>query len=142
MKVIQWFAICLFIFLFSSNSEAQSFLKAQGRLIVNEKGEKVILRGMGLGGWMLQESYMLKLGPVGPQHRIRQRIEELIGKEKTAAFYDGWLASHTRKIDIDSMASWGFNSVRLPMHYRLYTLSVEEEPVAGRNTWLEKGFAL
>jgi endoglucanase len=142
MKVIQWFAICLFFFLFSSNSEAQSFLKAQGRLIVNENGEKVILRGMGLGGWMLQESYMLKLGPVGPQHRIRQRIEELIGKEKTAAFYDGWLASYTRKIDIDSMASWGFNSVRLPMHYRLYTLSVEEEAVAGRNTWLEKGFAL
>ena len=43
----------------------QGFLKAQGRLIVNEKGEKVILRGIGLGGWMLQEGYMLKLGKVG-----------------------------------------------------------------------------
>ena len=85
---------------------------------------------------------MLKLGPVGPQYRIKRRIEDLIGKEKTAAFYNGWLANQTRKIDIDSMASWGFNSVRLPMHYRLYTLSVEEEPAAGKNTWLEKGFAL
>ena len=28
------------------------------------------------------------------------------------------------------------------MHYNLYTLPVEEEPVPGENTWLEKGFAL
>ena len=142
MKIIQRFGFGLVCLLFFLNGSAQGFLKAQGRLIVNEKGEKVILRGMGLGGWMLQESYMLKLGPVGTEHRIRSAFEDLVGKVKTAAFYEGWLANHTRKIDIDSMAAWGFNSVRLPMHYRLYTLSVEEEPVAGKNTWLEKGFAL
>ncbi|WP_188929240.1 glycoside hydrolase family 5 protein [Puia dinghuensis] len=142
MNIIQRFACCLLLLLFMTDGKAQGILRVQGRLIVNERGEKVILRGMGLGGWMLQESYMLKVGPVGPQYRIKRRIEELIGKEKTAAFYDGWLASQTRKIDIDSMAAWGFNSVRLPMHYRLYTLSVEEEPVPGKNTWLEKGFAL
>jgi endoglucanase len=133
----------ILILLLSVNpTQAQGFLKAQGRLITNEKGEKVILRGMGLGGWMLQESYMLKIGGVGPQYLIRRRISDLVGPEKTAAFYDAWLANHTRKIDIDSMAAWGFNSVRLPMHYHLYTLSVEEEPVRGQQTWLEKGFAL
>jgi hypothetical protein len=121
---------------------AQGFLKAQGRLIVNEKGEKVILRGMGLGGWMLQESYMLKLGGVGPQYLMRRKISDLAGPERAAAFYEAWLADQTRRIDIDSMAAWGFNSVRLPMHYHLFTLAVEEEPVAGKDTWLEKGFAL
>jgi cellulase (glycosyl hydrolase family 5) len=120
----------------------QGFLKAKDTLIVNGKGEPVILRGMGLGGWMLQEPYMLKLNGVGPQFRIRERISELIGPEKTATFYDVWLMCHTRKIDIDSMAAWGFNSVRLPMHYNLYTLPVDKEPVKGKNTWLEKGFAL
>src|ERR1700753_2993922 len=91
--------VCLFYF---ATGEAQGFLKAQGRLIVNEKGEKVILRGMGLGGWMLQEGYMLKLGKVGPQHLIREKITELVGPEKAAAFYDRWLANDIRKIDIDS----------------------------------------
>lgn len=142
MKIIQRLGFGLAFLLFLTDGKAQGFLHAQGRLIVNERGEKVILRGMGLGGWMLQESYMLKLGPVGPQYRIRKAFEDLVGKEKTADFYEGWLANHTRKIDIDSMTSWGFNSVRLPMHYRLYTLSVEEEPIKGKNTWLEKGFAL
>jgi endoglucanase len=134
--------IGLLLFVCQQKGMSQGFLKAKGKLIVNEKGEKVILRGMGLGGWMLQEGYMLKLGPVGPQYRIRERITDLVGPDSAAAFYDSWLASQTRKIDIDSMAAWGFNSVRLPMHYHLYTLSIDEEPVAGKNTWLEKGFAL
>ena len=134
--------IGLLLFVCVQKGTGQGFLKAKGKLIVNEKGEKVILRGMGLGGWMLQEGYMLKLGPVGPQYRIRERITDLVGPDSAAAFYDSWLASQTRKIDIDSMAAWGFNSVRLPMHYHLYTLSIDEEPVAGKNTWLEKGFAL
>jgi endoglucanase len=134
--------LCLFLSSYLLDGMGQGFLKAQGPLIVNGKGEKIILRGMGLGGWMLQEGYMLKVGNIGTQHRIRAKIEELAGPEKTKEFYDGWLAGHTRKIDIDSMASWGFNSVRLPMHYHLYTPAVEEEPVAGKNTWLEKGFAL
>jgi hypothetical protein len=31
-----------------------------------------LLRGMGLGGWMLQEGYMLKLGNLGQQHAMRK----------------------------------------------------------------------
>ncbi|WP_298740080.1 cellulase family glycosylhydrolase [uncultured Chitinophaga sp.] len=121
---------------------AQGFLRASGTRIVNEKNENVLLRGMGLGGWMLQEGYMLRVNGPGQQHRIRERIQELTDPETTQAFYDAWLANHTRKQDIDSLKAWGFNSVRLPMHYNLYTLPVEKEPVAGQNTWLEKGFAL
>ncbi|WP_207423023.1 cellulase family glycosylhydrolase [Desertivirga brevis] len=121
---------------------AQGFLKAEGKQIVNEKGENVLLRGMGLGGWMLQEGYMLGLNEEGQQYRIKERIESLIGKKQTEEFYETWLSNHTTRADIDSLKAWGFNSVRLPMHYNLYTLAVEEEPVAGKNTWLSKGFAL
>ena len=143
MRLLKFFAPLLFIFpCLPSYSQSQGFLKADGKRIVNEKGENVILRGIGLGGWMLQEGYMLRLNKDGQQYRIRQRIEVLLGKEKTQEFYDAWLSNHTTKSDIDSLHAWGFNSVRLPMHYRLYTLPVENEPVAGRNTWLTKGFAL
>lgn len=128
--------------LLSFTGFSQGFLKAGGKKIVNEKGENVLLRGIGLGGWMLQEGYMLKINKESQQYRIRERIEELMGPKQTQEFYDAWLANHTRKIDVDSMKRWGFNSIRLPMHYNLYTLPVDKEPVAGQNTWLEKGFAL
>lgn len=121
---------------------AQGFLHANGKIIVNGKGEKFILRGMGIGGWMLQEGYMFKLGNLGQQYKIREKINEVVGPEKTAQFYTDWLLNHTTKTDIDSMAAWGFNSIRLPMHFNLYTLPVDEEPVAGKNTWIEKGFAM
>jgi endoglucanase len=136
--------ILLFSFAFFTNvAFSQTFLKADGQQIVNGKGEKIILRGMGLGGWMLQEGYMLRVNGIGQQqHVIRAKLEELTGKEKTKAFYDAWLSNHTTKRDIDSMAAWGFNSVRLPMHYNLYTLPIEEERVPGENTWVEKGFAM
>ena len=133
-------------FLFSALSicyaYGQGFLKTDGTRIVNDKGENILLRGMGLGGWMLQEGYMLGINKEGQQYRIRQRIGELVGKDKTGEFYREWLANHTTKTDIDSLASWGFNSVRLPMHYNLYTLPVEEEKVAGRQTWINKGFEM
>jgi len=121
---------------------AQGFLKAEDKKIVNEKGENVLLRGFGLGGWMLQEGYMLKINKDGQQYKIRERLEDLMGTKQTQEFYDAWLNNHTRKIDIDSLKAWGFNSVRLPMHYNLYTLPVEQEPITGQNTWLDKGFAL
>lgn len=126
----------------SLSAQAAGFLKADGQYIVNEQGEKVVLRGMGLGGWMLQEGYMLKLNEVGQQHRIQQKIEDLIGADATKEFYKAWRANHTTKADIDAMAKWGFNSVRLPMHFNLYTLPIEKEPVKGKQTWLKEGFEM
>jgi len=126
-----------------TNLNAQGFLKAMDKQMVNEKGENVLLRGIGLGGWMLQEGYMLGLSNNWQQqNQIRKHIAALIGEDRAQEFYDVWLANHTRKIDIDSLSAWGFNSVRLPMHYNLYTLPVEKEPVAGQQTWLDKGFAM
>ncbi len=124
------------------NVSAQG-LKASGKKIIDESGNEVILRGMGLGGWMLQEPYMMEMsGFAAAQWQIKDKIKALIGQANTDAFYNAWHDSHCTKKDIDSMAAWGFNSIRLPMHYNLYTLPIEEEPVAGQNTWLEKGFAM
>ena len=119
------------------------YLHVDGKKIVDENGAEVILRGMGLGGWMVQEGYMLETGSfAGPQHQIRAKITDLIGETDTQNFYDAWLQNHCTRRDVDSLSSWGFNSIRLPMHYNLFTLPIEHEPIANENTWLEKGFAI
>lgn len=135
-------ALIIFVAIGNLSVTAQG-LKASGKKIIDENGNEVILRGMGLGGWMLQEPYMMEMGGfAGTQWEIKEKIKALIGASNTDAFYNAWLANHCTKSDIDSMAAWGFNSVRLPMHYNLYTLPIEDEPVAGQNTWLEKGFVM
>lgn len=139
----QFIILLFYVFLnlpFLTN--AQGYLKAEGKYIVDGSGKPVILRGIGLGGWMLQEGYMFRLSNLGQQYRIKAAISDLIGPEKTEIFYNKWLSNHTTKKDIDSMAAWGFNSIRLPMHYNLYTKPIEQEPDPSKNTWIEKGFIM
>ena len=116
------------------------FLRAEGTRIVDGEGRAVLLRGMGLGGWMLQEGYMLGIKKEGTQHSIKTRITELVGKEDAEQFYRLWRQNHMTRADVDRLAASGFNSIRLPMHYNLFTLPIEEEPVKGRDTWLSTGF--
>ncbi|MGH2648504.1 MAG: glycoside hydrolase family 5 protein, partial [Ginsengibacter sp.] len=142
MKIITRSLLLLFALIFFTNIYSQGFLKASGKKIVNQKNENILLKGIGLGGWMLQEGYMLKLQGTNPQFSIRKRIEQLLSKEQTQEFYDTWLSNFVTKGDIDSLHAWGFNSVRLPMHYNLFTLPAEEEPDPNKQTWLTKGFAL
>lgn len=144
MKRLTRPVLCIIIVLiWTATGFTEGFLRRENRDIVDGSGQPVLLRGMGLGGWMLQEGYMMQTAAFAPtQHALKEKIRTLIGQAGMQAFYDAWLANHCRKIDVDSMAAWGFNSVRLPMHYNLFTFPVEEEPVSGENTWLETGFEL
>jgi endoglucanase len=116
---------------------ADGFLHTQGQDIVNEAGEKVMLRGVGLGNWMLPEGYMWKFGPFGdrPRH-IEKIVSDLIGEEQAAAFWKQWRATYVSEQDIARIAQLGFNSVRPSLNARLF-LSEGESP-----QYQEEGFAL
>ena len=143
MKLNIFTIIAFVVSVFFSHITYSQYLHQQGKYIVDGDGQEFISRSMGLGGWMLQEGYMLETaGFAGTQHEIRALIEESIGKDRTDEFYDAWLANHCTREDIDSLASWGFNAVRPALHYNLFTLPIEEEPVPGQDTWLLKGFQM
>ena len=90
MKAI-FIALCILLLpVVGPPALGQGFLRADGPRIVDGQGREIILRGMGLGGWMLQEGYMLRTS--GPQYNIEARVAELVGPERKAAFYDAWLA--------------------------------------------------
>ena len=137
-----FFRLTLLVCLFSSSLSAQ-FLRAEGKEILDKDNNPIILKGYGLGGWMLQEGYMMNsVGGADTQHEFKFKLQELIGIDKTQEFYDAWLDNFVTKQDIDSIASWGFNSVRVAMHYNLFTLPIEEENQPWENTWLTKGFEM
>src|SRR5437899_2458536 len=138
-KPICWI---LLLALCSAQSHAAAFLHTHNARVVNDQGAEIILRGMGLGGWMLQEGYMLGIRSNGTQHAIKARITDLVGKEDCEKFYGLWLQNDFNRADVDLLAKCGFNSIRVPMHYNLFTLAIESEPVKGQNTWLPRGFEL
>ena len=135
--------LAFIVVMMSRTTYAQGFLHTRGDKIVDGSGREVLLRGIGLGGWMLQEPYMLRLSGVAVNQRdIRSRIEALIGKERARTFYRAWLQNGMQKSDVDSLKAWGFNSIRLPMHYDLFTPDISQEPAHGHTTWLEEGVRL
>lgn len=135
-------SILISAFLLSQFGTSQ-ILKTQNQKIIDDKGNNIQLRGLGLGGWMLQEGYMLKTADfAGPQYKIKEKISELIGEDGMNRFYKAYLDNGITEEDIKFLAETGFNSVRLPMHYNLYTLPIEKEPVKGQNTWIDEGFLM
>lgn len=110
-----------FFLLSSSTLDAQGFLRVSDKKIVNGTGQEVLLKGIGLGGWLLQEGYMLHTsGFANAQWEIKKKIKDLVGTANAEAFYDAYRQNYVRRVDIDSLRSWGFNSVRLPFHYNLF----------------------
>ena len=142
MKNLSAWMVALEFMMLTVGAQSAGFLHAKDQRIVDGQGREVLLRGMGLGGWMLQEGYMLGINKEGTQHSIKSRIADLVGKEDCAKFYQLWLQNHTTRADVDLLAKSGFNCIRLPMHYNLFTLPIEEEPVKGQDTWLTTGFTL
>ena len=97
-----------------STPKSCSFINGILDKIVNGDGQNIILRGMGLGGWMLQEGYMLETQEfANPQHEIRALITDLIGEVKTDEFYDAWYANHCTEADIAGEFSGEFNASNL-----------------------------
>ena len=134
--------IIYIIFFFAVSLNGQN-LRTLGKKIINSDSEEVLLKGVGLGGWMLQEGYMMNSsGAADTQHEFMERLTALVGAENTAEFYTNWRNNFVTKQDVDSIAKFGYNSIRLPMHYNLFTLPIEEEPVEGENTWLTLGFEM
>lgn len=125
----------------SLSAFSQGFLHRDGKYIYDGQNHEFIIKSIGTGNWLLQEGYMMRSANVaGTQHEFTQKLVETIGQENTDIFYDTWLNNHFTRTDVDSMKVWGFNAVRVAMHYKWMTLSIQEEPVVGQDTWIESGF--
>jgi len=126
--------ICLTLFQYGF---CQSFLHTSSDKIVDGNGDEIILEGVGLGGWLLMEGYMLHTsGFANAQWDIKEHIQDLIGPANAETFYQYYHDNYVQKADIDKIAEWGFNSIRLPFHYNILT------PEGSPGVYLEEGFAV
>ena len=99
-------------------------LHAQGTRIVDASGKAVVLRGVNLGGWLIEEPWMMPLQtrppdgsalpPLKDHASLGVILEERFGAagaaRVSAAFRDAWL----NEGDFDRMQKAGLNCVRLP----------------------------
>ncbi|MEM9664443.1 MAG: cellulase family glycosylhydrolase [Bacteroidota bacterium] len=116
-------------------AQEPGFFRASGTEILDRSGTPVVLKGVGLGGWLMPEGYMLQIAaPDGGSPRsIRAQIEDLIGPVDTDAFFERFEANYVEEKDIAQIVEWGFDHIRLPFNYTLFFDPTTE-------TFREEGF--
>jgi aryl-phospho-beta-D-glucosidase BglC (GH1 family) len=96
-----------------------------------------MLRGVGLGNWMLPEGYMWKFGGEADRpRRIEKLVSDLIGPDNAKQFWSEFRKNYIAEPDIKRIAELGYNSVRPALNSRLFVK--DGNPVV----YSEEGFAL
>lgn len=91
------------------------WLTTKGKDIVDEEGNRVIFRGVNLGGWLVEEMWMLPFVKESIDHvTLWNTIEKRFGTAKMihmrAVFRETWI----QKRDFERIADAGLNCVRIP----------------------------
>src|SRR5690606_36143428 len=96
-------------------------LSAVDGRIVDDAGAPVMLRGVGLGNWLLPEGYMWTFEPPGPQspRQIEALAADLVGPERAAVFWAEFRQRFIADADLARIAAEGLNHVRLPINARV-----------------------
>ncbi|MCB9059410.1 MAG: cellulase family glycosylhydrolase [Calditrichae bacterium] len=139
MKTISSFFILVFLLFGQMYSETPDsrFLHTKGFDIVDGKGEKILLRGVGLGNWLLPEGYMWKFGQEGDRPRkIEKLVSDLIGEQEAQKFWKRFRENYITEQDIKRIADLGFNSVRPALNARLFLTEAENAE------YIEENFVL
>ncbi len=112
---------CLLALPTFAQTTASPLLRAAGPKIVDAQNHEVLLQGMNLGGWLLQEGYMMKPGYGGTQGSVKKVLYQAgLSDAAVEDFYQQYRANFITKADIDFIAQQGFNCIRLPLHYDLF----------------------
>ena len=123
---------------------APSPLHAQGMQIVDAGGRTVTLRGVNLGGWLVEEPWMQPFAATPPAGSgfapikdhvslwgtLQKRLGTAGMQRARTAFRTAWVTEG----DFDRLHALGFNCVRLP-----FLASLLDEP--GGVQWLDKAIA-
>ena len=78
MKVDRFLALLILVCCLGFSPLHAQYVKTSGKIIQDGNGDTLLIRSMGVGGWMVQEGYMLQTASfASPQHKIRDTIEVL-----------------------------------------------------------------
>ena len=96
------------------------FVRAEKGRIVGPDGAPVLLRGVGLGTWLLPEGYMWGFGDAAASPRqIEALVADLLGAEAAEDFWRVFRDRFVTAADVAAIGAAGFDHVRLPINWRV-----------------------
>lgn len=96
------------------------FVRTRGTEFVDAEGQVLKLRGINLGNWLLAEGYMFHFQRTASPRQIEDVFAELVGDVAAAEFWHAWRENYIVHDDLRMIRRMGFNSVRVPLNWRLF----------------------
>ena len=93
------------------------FLQVEGKHFTYN-GEKIRLRGFGIGTWLNLEHFMIGI-PTSEQ-MLKTAFEEVYGTEVRDQFFKNYYESFFKEADFKLLKECGVNYIRIPFNYRLF----------------------
>jgi hypothetical protein len=94
-------------------------VRIEGKNFVTADGRILQIKGISLGNWLMPEGYMFKFEVAKAPRQIYGAFDRLLGTERAAEFWRLYRARYIAEADIRFIRSVGFNTVRIPLHWRL-----------------------
>ena len=133
-------------------------MKAVGRGIYDEEGNRFDIKGVNFGNWLFCEGWMT-INSIGPvlnsdgtyakinsegvveeyeemyQEEVDAILNERFTKEQLETLYDAYYSSYCTEVDFKNIKSMGLNTIRLPMYYRNFMEGDDEHLVMKENAF-------
>ena len=99
------------------------FLTANGKYLVNKNGEKVVLQGVNLGGWLHMEGWMdgggysETLNDFVNHYAVVSALKKRFSDEQTESLLETYQKNYIQRSDLEFIASLGLNYVRIPFFW-------------------------
>ena len=103
-----------------ASAAAPDFIHAEGARLVDGHGDRFDIKGINLGNWLVPEGYMFKFRHALAPAEIGKVIETLVGPEQASRFWTRFRDVYVTEQDIRFIKAAGFNTVRVPLHWRLF----------------------
>jgi endoglucanase len=94
----------------------ENLLRVRGDRLVRGDGAPVVLRGVGVGGWLNMENFIT--GYPSNESAVRSALRDALGDDGYLRFFDRFLHAFFDDADGAFLASIGVNCVRVPFNYR------------------------
>ena len=104
----------------SAGAAPPNFIHADGTHLIDAQGDRFAVKGINLGNWLVPEGYMFKFMRKRAPSEIAGVIEALIGPQEASRFWTEFRDGYITEKDIRFIKAAGFNTVRVPLHWRLF----------------------